>query len=87
MKSVLVMALLATSPAMAVSYGGGSGIFANEPVVQYISWCDGNSVIGQDKEGNLYVRANCDEGGLECKTTQMYRHQRSIVTASCVEKK
>ncbi|WP_413289909.1 hypothetical protein [Bdellovibrio sp. HCB337] len=87
MKSLLVMALFATTPAMAVTIGGGgSDTFADEPVVRYFSWCDGNSVVGQDKEGNLYVRANCDEGGLQCKSTQTYRSHGSIVTATCVAK-
>ena len=83
MKSMMILVLLASAPAMAVSFGDGSG----DPVVaNYLSWCDGNSVIAQDPQGTLYVRANCDEGGLQCKTTQVYRSQGSEVSATCVQK-
>lgn len=86
MKSVLVLALFAAAPAMAISPGDGSGAISDQAAVQYLSWCDSNSVIAQDAQGNLYVRANCDEGGLVCKTTQFYRAGGSIVSASCKQK-
>lgn len=82
MKSMIMMLLLSSAPAMAVSFGEGSA----EPVVNYLSWCDGNSVVAQDAQGDLYIRANCDEGGLQCKTTQVYRNQGSVVSATCVKK-
>lgn len=82
MKSILVMALFASVPAMALA----SGYDSEESVVNYISWCDGNSVIAQDSQGNLFVRANCDDQGLQCKTIESYRSFGSTVTASCVQK-
>ena len=64
---------------MAMNFGEGSA----EPVVNYISWCDGNSVIGQDQRGELYVRANCGDLGLQCKASQRYVGQTQIATAVC----
>lgn len=83
MKSIMMMLILASAPAMAVTMLEGYG---DQPVVDYISWCDGNSVVGQDQKGDLYIRANCDEAGLQCKTSQVYRNQGSVVYASCVKK-
>lgn len=83
MKSILILAVFASVPAMAMTYGDGR----EEPVVRYLSWCDNGNVIGEDAQGQLYVRANCTAQGLECKTTESYRHFGSTVTATCVDKK
>jgi hypothetical protein len=84
MKSILILAVFASVPAMAMTYGDGR----EEPIVRYLSWCDHDNVIGEDAQGQLYVRANCAAQGLECKATPpTYRHFGSTVTATCVEKK
>lgn len=83
MKSILMLAVFASVPAMAMTYGDGR----EEPVIRYFSWCDSGNVIAEDAQGQLYVRANCKEQGLECKTTESYRHFGSTVTAACVDKK
>jgi hypothetical protein len=83
MKTMMMMLVLVSAApvlAMELSEGGSSA-----PVVSYVSWCDGNSVIGQDAKGDLYVRANCDDAGLKCKATQTYRETGSQVTAACVK--
>jgi hypothetical protein len=82
MKLTLIAMIFAAVPAMAISPNGED---QEQPEVDYISWCDGNSVIGQDSKGQLYVAANCTDSGLKCKATQIYRVKRSIVSAACVQ--
>jgi len=83
MKTIMMMlVLVSAAPVMAIDLGEGR---SSEPVVNYLSWCDGNSVIAQDAKGDLYVRANCDDAGLKCKATQVYKELGSQVTAACVQ--
>lgn len=83
MKSILMLALLATIPAMALTAGDNN----SEMAVDYLSWCDGNSVVAQDSQGQLFVSANCTDLGLTCKASEpMHRAQRMIMTATCVKK-
>lgn len=83
MKSILMLALFAATPAMALISGDNN----SEMAVDYLSWCDGNNVIGQDSQGQLFVSANCTDLGLTCKASEpMYRAQRMIMTATCVKK-
>jgi len=84
MKTVVMMLVFVSgSAAMAWDYIEGT---ADQVPATYLSWCDHNSVIAQDSNGNLFVRANCSESGLQCKTSQIYRAQGSVVSASCVRK-
>lgn len=82
MKSLFMTVLLAAAPAMAMIDGNQE---QDQSSVDYVSWCDNNNVIGQNSEGELELRANCTDAGLTCKTTQIYRLRRSIVSASCVK--
>ncbi len=85
MKALLAALLLVSSSAMAqndVSYSRSS----DELQIDFISWCEENNVMGQDQQGNNYVRANCSEQGLTCKTYSSYRHHRTIYTAACAAK-
>jgi len=83
MKSILMLAVLAAAPAMAMNSGDNDV----QPETTYLSWCDSNNVIAQDSKGQLYVRANCNDSGLICKTTEVYRGQGSVVSATCVAPK
>lgn len=82
MKSILIALVMASSPAFAQNQMMSAH---DEPVVDYISWCDGNKVMGQDTAGNMYVRRVCEETHEECRTTSRYSMHRVIVTATCVD--
>jgi len=83
MKSILMLAVFACAPMMALAYGDSS----EQQMPQFISWCDGDNVIGQNSQGQLVIRAQCATQGLECKATETYRQNGSTVTATCVDKK
>lgn len=84
MKSILMMVALATTaPAMALTLGGGD----QEVPTTYLSWCDGNAVIGQNDQGDLVVRANCSEQGKVCKSSLTYQEYGYVQSATCVDKK
>ncbi|MBS1969887.1 MAG: hypothetical protein JSU04_06245 [Bdellovibrionales bacterium] len=83
MKSILMLAVLASAPAMALTIGDGR----TEPSVRYLSWCDGNSVISEDAQGQLYVKAVCKQQTEECRLTERPFGQGSTISATCVLKK
>jgi hypothetical protein len=82
MKSILMLAVLASTPAMALTIGDGR----TEPSVRYLSWCDANSVISEDGQGQLYVKAVCKQNE-ECRLTERPFGQGSTISATCVLKK
>lgn len=84
MKSLIAALLLVSGSAMAseVNYSRPQDDF----YVDFISWCEENNVMGQDQQGNNFVRANCSEKGMTCKTVATHRHNRSIYTATCINK-
>jgi hypothetical protein len=83
MKYVFLAMIFAATPVLAIGYGDGD---FEQPAVDYLSWCDGNNVIGQDSEGQLHVLAVCSDSHLKCKATQVFRLNKSIVTAACFPK-
>lgn len=83
MKYLFMSLMFASAPAMALTAGDS---YSDEVVAEYFSWCEGNSVVSQDSQGQLYVRANCSDEGLTCKTRQVYRMNRTIVSAVCIDK-
>lgn len=85
MKALIAALMLVSSSAMAqneVNYSRPQDDF----YIDFLSWCEENNVMGQDQQGNNYVRANCSEQGLTCRSFSTHRHNRTIYTAACVAK-
>ena len=51
--------------------------------VEYITWCQGNTVVGLTEKGEIYAVANCEEQALVCKTTKKPLVGKTVVSASC----
>lgn len=85
MKSLIVAMMLIAGPAMAqINVDETVSSRPDDYQVDILSWCDGNSVLSQDAKGDVYVRANCSEQNMVCKTYEMFRLNRTIFTAACV---
>ncbi|MNJ90991.1 hypothetical protein D3C87_86340 [compost metagenome] len=88
MKSLIVAMMLVAGPAMAGVFQtdelvAAAAIPREEIEVDYISWCEGNSVMAQNQKGDVIERANCTDYGRTCKATQSYRGYKYVVTAMC----
>lgn len=84
MKTLIMALMLVSGSAMAgvssdLALNSGSGDFE----VSYLSWCEKNNVMSQDQNGQMYVRANCSDEGLQCKAVESYRGFGKVVTATC----
>lgn len=81
---LLVVALLllsGTAQASEVNYSRAQ----DELYIDFISWCEENNVMGQDPQGNNYVKANCSLTNRVCKAASTHRHNRVIHTATCLD--
>lgn len=77
----------ATIPAMAFD-GARSGI-NDDLFFDYLSWCEGNKVMASTQSGQPYMRFNCEDQGLVCKTfdvSRFYGQNRVIYSAACDKK-
>ncbi len=83
MKSLLMLAVMVSAPAMALTLGDDTV----EAPVYYLSWCDGNNVISEDAQSQLYVKAVCKQQTEECRLTKKPLGQGSAISATCVLKK
>ncbi|MDG0818081.1 hypothetical protein [Bdellovibrio svalbardensis] len=79
MKSLIAALVLVASPAFA-AYSSSP----NEPELQYLSWCENNTVMGADAQGNVHVRYTCNEQQT-CQTMSRYQIGRVIVIGTCVD--
>ncbi len=77
MKLLIPALVFASSPAFAS--------FQDESPVLYLSWCENNSVMGQDDQANPVVRYTCTEQQT-CQTIARYKIDRTIITGACVDK-
>ncbi len=75
--------LLTASSAFAVNFDDGSG---DNVRLEYISWCNGTQVIGQNSHNESYVKYDCAETQKVCKEQSFFRLERVVVMASCFEK-
>ncbi|MBV2168946.1 MAG: hypothetical protein KUL82_09580 [Bdellovibrio sp.] len=82
----LIAALLFVVAGPAMAQENGLSSQSEDFTVDFISWCENNSVMMQNSDGSVYERANCSDQGLSCKTFQMHRLHKTIYTAACVEK-
>ena len=76
---VSMMVVAGATVANAASFVESNG--AQE--VEYITWCQGNTVVGLTEKGDVYAVANCDEQALVCKTTKKPLVGKTVVSASC----
>jgi hypothetical protein len=84
MKTLMMAFMLISGPAMAsTSSDLARHNSPDDYKVDYISWCEKNNVMAQDEKGQVYVRANCSDAGLLCKTVESYHNFGQVVTATC----
>lgn len=84
MKTLIMALMLVSGSAMAsISSDLALNASSGDYEVNYISWCEKNNVMAQDDQGQVYVRANCSEEGLQCKAVESYRGFGKVVTATC----
>ncbi|MEK2644123.1 hypothetical protein [Bdellovibrio sp. BCCA] len=89
MKAFIVAMMLVAGPAMAQINVQDETISSrpDDFEVEFLSWCEDNKVMGQNySTGAVELRADCSPQGLTCKTYNIFRMNRSIFTAACVEK-
>ncbi|NUN07073.1 MAG: hypothetical protein HUU57_15095 [Bdellovibrio sp.] len=77
---VSMMLVAGATVANAASYVESVG---GDQEVEYLTWCQGNTVVGLTEKGDVYAVANCEEQALVCKTTKRYFSAKTLVTASC----
>ncbi|AHZ86101.1 hypothetical protein AB1A81_02255 [Bdellovibrio bacteriovorus] len=84
MKTVFAVLMLVSGSAFAseVNYSRPQ----DELYIDFISWCDSNNVMGQDSQGQTYVKFNCSEYGQTCRQTVTHRHNRTLYFAACSDK-
>lgn len=79
MKSLFVALMVLAPSAFALE-----GSFYGEPVVpHYISWCEKDLVISQDREGNLFVKEDCGAQRLKCEQKTRQGGRQVISFAVC----
>ncbi|WP_374077427.1 hypothetical protein [Bdellovibrio bacteriovorus] len=87
MKSLIVALMLIAGPAMAqIELDEAVSSRPDDYQVDILSWCEDNKVMGQNySTGAVELRADCSTQGLTCKTYNIFRMNRSIYTAACVQ--
>lgn len=86
MKSVFALLMLVSTSAFATPSEVVSSRISDEYYVDFISWCDSNNVMGQDSQGQTYVKFNCSEYAQTCRQTVTHRHNRTLYFAACSDK-
>ncbi len=84
MKSIIAALLLFAGPAMAqVSQDEVISSRPDDYMVEFLSWCENNNVMGEDAQGNTVVRLNCSEQNQICRPGSIFRLNRTIYFATC----
>jgi hypothetical protein len=86
MKSMIAAFALVMAAVPAMAADTFTSAFNDDMQIDYLSWCEGNKVMGQNEAGKPYVRANCEDQGLVCKTYNAYQFNRVIYSAACDKK-
>lgn len=85
MKSLIAALLMIAGPLMAQASSEVISSHPDDYEVEFLGWCENNNVMAQDSQGKPYVRVNCTETNLTCRTYQMFRMNRTLITAACVD--
>lgn len=85
MKSVLltIFVLLGASvPALAINDQGWD---VGGPQVHYLSWCQQNTLMVQNSQGQAIPRFDCAAYGRVCQSVESKQGPYLIVSAACVD--
>lgn len=86
MKSMIAAFALVMTAVPAMAYDTFTSGIRDDLAIDYLSWCEGNKVMAQTQFGKNYVRFNCEDQGLVCKTYDAYQFNRVIYSAACDKK-
>ena len=73
---VVAGATVANAASFVESVGG-------DQEVEYVTWCQGNTVVGLTEKGEVYAVANCEDQALVCKTTKRPLIGKTVISAAC----
>lgn len=82
MKSLVMILLIASASTAMAARNNDPSQEIHVPATSG-SWCEGDKVMGQDREGNIKLLADCGKAGFVCKIAHGYQPRAYVMTAVC----
>lgn len=85
MKSLALLAVIFGSTVAMAQQQKAPIQMIDEPIVEYVSWCEDNKVVYENEKGEILVQADCNQYQSKCTMIQKSRFHLTQYFAYCAK--